>query len=626
MRQRAYSLLNIKSAHDGERVFVGVVSTPETDRQGDQMVPGGAVFRLPMPLLRHHSQADHVGEIFEAQVTRDGIVVKGRLPKVDEPGLLKDRVDEAWHTLRYLSRSIGLSIGWQPVEAEPIRGSGTSSQAGLLVKRWLWFESSLVTIPANASATILSVKQLAASPAASGTGRSRSPGVSGSPVDRTMNISEQIQTEQQTLQTKAARLEELEAKDGTEGGLESAESTERDALTGEIEAITGKLKRLQVMEAAQVVQAKGVSYGNTPVAAKPKAGRVEIVNPELPKGTLFTRYAMAKAAGKGSLSDTLAYARRWDSQTPEVSAYIKAEAGASVFQSPGWGSELVYQNNLASEFVELVRPMTIIGRAQGFRNVPFNVRIPVQSGGSTVNWVGEAAPKPVTELAFTTITVPNHKMAGIVVLTDELIRLSSPAAEAVVRRDLTEQIAQFRDAQFIQVAVSAGANNPASITNGVSSPAAGGTTLADLMDDLSTAIGSIVTAGNSAEGLVIATTSAVALRLSMMVNALGQTPPGFAVTPTGGTLLGYPVIVSDSVDSATLVIFKPSEIFLADDGRVSLDASNQATLDMSGGDDPDFNLWQRNCTAIRAEQWITWVKRRAGAVAVIDTIAYVPGT
>jgi transglutaminase-like putative cysteine protease len=80
------------------------------------------------------------------------------------------------------------------------------------------------------------------------------------------------------------------------------------------------------------------------------------------------------------------------------------------------------------------------------------------------------------------------------------------------------------------------------------------------------------------------------------------------------------------VDADTMVFFKPSEIFLADDGRVTLDASNQATLDMSGGSSPDFNLWQRNCTAIRAERWITWVKRRTGAVAVIDTIAYVPGT
>jgi hypothetical protein len=149
------------------------------------------------------------------------------------------------------------------------------------------------------------------------------------------------------------------------------------------------------------------------------------------------------------------------------------------------------------------------------------------------------------------------------------------------------------------------------------------------MADLNTALGSMSTAGITLSNLAIVTTSEVALRLSLMVTTLNTTPSGFNMTPSGGTLLGYPVIVSDSVDADTLVIFKPSEIFLADDGRVTLDASNQATLDMGTGGSPatpTFNLWQRNCVGIRAERWITWQKRRASVVAIIDTIAYVPGT
>jgi HK97 family phage major capsid protein len=370
--------------------------------------------------------------------------------------------------------------------------------------------------------------------------------------------------------------------------------------------------------------AQAATVAPRPAPARQEVPRVEVKN--LAPGTRFARYAMAVAAGKGSISDTLAYAKRWQGQTPEFLDYIKAVAGSTDTGSGVWGGDLVFQNNLASEFVELIRPQTIIGRVQGFRSVPFNVRVPVQTGGSTVNWVGEQAAKPVTELSFSTLTVPNHRIAGIIVLTEELVRLSSPSAEETVRRDLTDQIAQFMDEQFIRVAVTAGANNPASITNGVSSPAASGTTLAALMADLKTALATFDTAGIPTEGLVIVTTPAVARTLSMMTTTLGTSPSGFNMTATGGTLLGYPVIVSASVDSATIVIFKPSEIFLADDGRVTLDASNQATLDLAGGNTPDFNLWQKNCIGVRAERWITWVKRRAGAVAVIDTVAYVPGT
>jgi len=82
--------------------------------------------------------------------------------------------------------------------------------------------------------------------------------------------------------------------------------------------------------------------------------------------------------------------------------------------------------------------------------------------------------------------------------------------------------------------------------------------------------------------------------------------------------------VSNSVPAGTIVLAKANEILLADDGGVQLDASREATLDMNGGTTPNFNLWQRNCVAIRAERFITWAKRRANAVAVITGAAYGP--
>ena len=361
--------------------------------------------------------------------------------------------------------------------------------------------------------------------------------------------------------------------------------------------------------------------GSSALAPKPMP-RVEVAS--LPKGTLFTRYAMAVAAGKGSLSDTLAYAKRWEGQTPEVLRYIKAVAGSSVAESPGWGSELVAPTNLAAEFVELLRHATIIGRIDGFRRVPFNVRVVVQTGGSTVNWVGEKAPKPVSELDFTTMTLGYDKIAGIVVLTEELVRLSSPSAEETVRRDLTEQISQFMDEQFIDPAVAAGANNPASVTNGVTAVPASGTTLDDLLTDLNTALGKFDDAHLSTAGVTAVTTPPVARGISALRNPLGVQDSQVGMTSTGGTIMGIPVIISDSVNDGNIVFIKASEILLADDGRTTLDASNQATLDMAGGTAPTFNLWQRNCIGIRAERWVTWQKRRAGAVQLITGAAYAP--
>jgi HK97 family phage major capsid protein len=330
---------------------------------------------------------------------------------------------------------------------------------------------------------------------------------------------------------------------------------------------------------------------------------------------------MAVAAGRGSISDTIAYAKRWDAQTPEVSRFIKASAGTTLTASPGWGSELVSDTVLVSQFVDLVRDATVLNKLNGMRQVPPRSTIQVQTAGSTFAWVGETAVKPVGELAFETISIGDHKVAGIVVISEELVRRSEPSAEAAVRRDLVEQCARYIDAQFLTTSVSATSTNPASITNGVSSPAASGTDADAFYADLNTALSTFDSIGT--DSVYIITTPALARGLATLRTTLGvfEFPN---VTTNGGTIAGFPVIVSGVVQDGLVIVVKANEIFIADEGRVRIDASNQATLDMSGGSSPVFNLWQRNCIGLRAEQFITWAKRRDESVAIIDTASYGP--
>lgn len=630
MTHRAYSVWTIKAVDDDERVITGVATTIEADRDGDVMDPKGAEFKLPIPLLWMHDAKQPIGQVIAAKVTAGGIEIKARIAKIDTPGTLKDRIDEAWHSIKS-GLVKGFSIGFKQREAARIDGT-----YGHRFLKWLWLELSVVTIPANANAAILSIKALDTQARAATGNRARvpltRPGVTGASKDTIMTVSEQISAVDADLQTKSARLEELMAASDNEGGLEAAEQTELETVTKDVTALTTKRGQLSALEAAQATRAKSVvvpTHAGAP-ARSDRGTRVEVK--ALPKGTIFTRIVMAVAAGRGSVSDTLEYAKRF-TNTPEVAKYIreglyqKAEPGTAVVESPGWGGELVNPNTIATEFIELLMPRTIIGRVQGFDEVPFNIPIIEQTGGSTFAWVGEGAPKPVGELAFERTTMGYSKVAGIVVLTDELVRLSMPKAEDKVRADMIKQCAKFLDQQFIRVAITATASSPASITNGVSSPSASGTTAAALRHDLNIALAEFDTANEndgSDASLVIVMTPALARGISLLTTSLGVAEfPG--MTPQGGTLLGYTVIVSSSVDSGTIVIFKPSEIFLADDGRVTLDASREATLDMSGGSTATFNLWQNNCIGLRAERWIRWQKKRdAGVVAIIDTAAYAP--
>lgn len=152
---RAYSILDVKNVNeDDEFVYIdGIASTPSTDRMGDVVEPMGAQFKTPMPLLWQHRHAEPVGHVTFATPTKTGIPFRARLPRIKETGRLKDRVDEAIHSLRY-KLIAAVSIGFAPIEgAMEVLKSG-----GVRFKEWEWLELSLVTIPANAEAVITSVK------------------------------------------------------------------------------------------------------------------------------------------------------------------------------------------------------------------------------------------------------------------------------------------------------------------------------------------------------------------------------------------------------------------------------------------------------------------------------------
>jgi HK97 family phage major capsid protein len=441
-------------------------------------------------------------------------------------------------------------------------------------------------------------------------------------------VQEQIAALEAARAAKTARLGEIMQKSMDEGrSTDEAEAEEFDALELDVKQADADLVRLRMLEKLNVQKSKEVTRENTAdqtKAAETRGGAVLFVKDNLPKGTAFIRYVIAMANGRGSVSDALKFAERWQGSTPQVIEYIKAVAGTTT--GAHWALPLVDAANLSGEFIELLMPGTIIGKIQGLRRVPFNVKISVQTSGSLVNWVGEAAPKPVGELAFDTVTLGINKCAGIVVLTDELVRLSTPNAETLVRDDMVKQVTKFLDAQFIDptVAVSAGVH-PASITNGVTPITASGSSADDFRADMRALRAAYGAVNMNTSGSVLIMNSLSADALSDMVNPLGQPEfPGLNVG--GGTLRGMQVIVSENVpsdsDGSIIVMAKPSEILLADDGVTMIDASREATLDMAGGSTPVFSLWQKNCVGIRAERWITWKKARAEAVQYISGANY----
>jgi len=133
--------------------------------------------------------------------------------------------------------------------------------------------------------------------------------------------------------------------------------------------------------------------------------------------------------------------------------------------------------------------------------------------------------------------------------------------------------------------------------------------------------------------LVLIMPNTLALALSLMVNSLGQAAFS-GITPTGGTLLGIPVVASQYAANASgsgnlVIALNASDIFLADDGQVTLDASREASIQMTDTPTVDaststgqslVSMYQTNCIAVRAERFVKRAQVRSTAVVFMDDV------
>jgi HK97 family phage major capsid protein/HK97 family phage prohead protease len=651
---RAYSLLTIKAMDDDARTISGIATTPTPDRVGDIVDPLGAKFANPLPLLWQHDSSQPIGEATFGRPTKNGIPFTAKFADVAEPASLKDRLDTAWASVK--ARLVkGVSIGFRGLEYSFMESGGIRYTETEIL------ELSIVTIPANVDATIQTIKSYDRAAKGKSVVRISQPGASGKspepkPLEgKQMNVQDQIKSFETERTAKAADVAALLEK--CEGASFDTEQKEQyDTLTSDIDSIDTHLKDLKKAQSilgATAAPVKSVDPGQGGEAAAAaaitsrRASDIIVVEKKLEKGIRFARFAGALANCKGNLNDAASFVK---SKFPEdrglptmfkmyqeldQETICKAAVAAGTTGDATWAGPLVQYRDMVEDFIEYLRPMTIVGKLP-LKRVPFNIRIPRQTTGGAASWVGENKAKPVTNLAFDNVTMKWFKLATIAVITQELARFSSPAAEGLIRDALAEAIAQQMDADFIDPD-NAGVTDvmPASILNGVTAVAASGTNEAALRTDIASVFAPFIAANMSPTTGYWVMTPSQALKISLMVNALGQ--PAFpGVTLNGGTFWGMPVIVSqtlatiaDSTGDGIIALVDASSILLADDGQATIDVSTQASVQMSSTpDNPETaatvlrSLWQDNLIGIRAERFVNWLKARPQAAQYIHGANY----
>jgi HK97 family phage major capsid protein len=659
--QRAYSLVEVKGYDEAKRTFTGMATSPNPDRMGDTIDPYGAKFAKSMPLLMYHNSRLPVGEVRFGKATPDGIPFSAQISTVDRAGVVQDRINEAIDSLMAKPPLIrAVSIGFRALD----QPEWDKENGGFHFSSIEVLELSMVVIPANADATIDTVKSFDTglpAPGPKATARVKClPGASGPPKQKqrtTMarkTIADQIAQWEATRKAKTDEMDTLIAK-GLDSGetMDDADAEAHEALEAEVEKIDRQLAVLRKAEKREKEEATRVAGTNTEEASRARAGgephsRIVTIERKLAPGVRFARVAMAIAAARGVRSDALDYVKQYFPDDHGVSEFVKTAVGGAT--TANGQAPLLQYTDIMTEFIDYLRPLTILGKfggpipgAQGnypsLTLVPFNVRVGTQTAGGTASWVGEGKPKPLTKGTFSTATLDFAKLACISVLTKEEVRFPSINSQMKVRNDLTAAIIAKADSDLVDPAnLGTASVKPAAITANLVGQVPTGTTAAAFGADLKTLIAAMLSANVQAQSLVLMMSQQQALALSLMRTSLGIRYYS-DITMYGGYVEGIPVIVSEAITSVgspatgMIVALNAKDLFLADDGVVNIDVSDQASLEMSdapaqdgttGGGASLVSLFQTNMIALRAEREMNWKLMRSASCGYIAQPAYVP--
>src|SRR4030095_13905719 len=288
--------------------------------------------------------------------TVDGISFTATLPRIPDPGPVKDRVDGAWQAIKARLLT-SVSPGYRALR-EAIT---PNAYGGCNFAKTEFLELSLVTVAANADATITTYK--AASPQ--------------KPTHLT-TIQEQITHWNSERAPLVTRMTEMLSPEKT---MSEVEQKQYDDLVERVQAYDAQIGRLEMLEKVNVDKAVPLAPAAAPVVGQKACSSIR-VTPNLPQGALFVRAKCAEVLCHGNKHEAAIYAEHGWKDTPEVALYLKAAVAPGNTTDSAWAGPLA-QPRIVDEFVALLRPKTAIGQIAGLPRVPFTTKGPPKGGGGT---------------------------------------------------------------------------------------------------------------------------------------------------------------------------------------------------------------------------------------------------
>lgn len=630
-----------------------ILSDASTDSYGDVIDQSGWDFtrfkKNPIALFGH-SAAFPIGSWKDVRVQNGQLV--GTLEFAADG--TSERIDEI---KRLAAQGIlrATSVGFMPLDWE-------DEGRGLRFTKQELMEVSLVSVPANSNAVqiakslqvsdetiALAFGEHAEPPVASGRAmlkRNAAPGgnaglLSVNPQrnsNMTMTISKRVEAAQTDLnQARDALVEHLKA--------DEADATETVALSDEVEV---REKRLDAMKRAE----KAIGQSTELTVVEPQQRPMATVPARAAK-KLDAKGLVARAGAIAALShierkplgQVMAERYGEHEETKVVSNFLlRASTAPATTTTTGWAKELV--ENTVLDFLDTLMPNSIYRQLSAFgARFTFGragvVSIPARNTGTSLSgsFVGEGAPIPVRQGAFTSVSLTPKKLAVITTFTREIAEHSTPQIEQILRQGIEEDTELTVDTLLFD-ANAATAVRPAGLRNDITAiTATAGGGFAAAVSDIKALVSGLITATNGRiRQPVFVMNDVQAVSLSMTQNAGGDFP--FAGDIAQGRLAGYPLIRSTAVTPGTVFFLDAADFFTATGDEPRFEVSDQATLHMedtapaqigsgpTGAETqgnvayPVRSMFQTDSMALRMILPMNWALRRAGVIAYTQTVTW----
>lgn len=344
-----------------------------------------------------------------------------------------------------------------------------------------------------------------------------------------------------------------------------------------------------------------------------------VISTSLPSGVAdLAVMARALVLAKGMPNEARAIAEKLEASDRVMRVLNKSSIGAQYTGDPNTPG-LVDARVITTTFQAGLRNRSLFYTLleAGMTRVPLNTRISFTTAKATAQVVGQGAAVPVTRIEVGGAGLRLRFAAGLIVVTDEMMRVSGSAGEALFGRELPRAVTSAIDEGFLSVVIDG--DTPTLASQGPDAE--------DAVTDLKVLLAAVAPQAESRLMWAMAPDVGRAAA-GLMTMGGGLLFPD--MSPLGGEMLNLPAMVSDEIAAGELLLIDAVGI-AGDSDLITVEASNEATIEMETAPMGDattptgtlqVSMFQTHSTALLAKAFFGCERLRDNAVAKITGVAW----